>query len=54
MNTISNETYVFPQRLREIRELRKLTQSQLAEKSKIPLPQFHTWKLGLENHLLII
>ncbi len=36
MNTISNETYVFPERLKEIRELRKLTQAQLAEKSKIP------------------
>lgn len=36
MNTISNETYVFPERLKEIRELRKLTQTQLAEKSKIP------------------
>ncbi|KAF1011599.1 MAG: HTH-type transcriptional regulator ImmR [Acinetobacter bereziniae] len=36
MNMISNETYVFPQRLKEIRELRKLTQAQLAEKSKIP------------------
>jgi transcriptional regulator with XRE-family HTH domain len=36
MNTLSNETYVFPQRLKEIRELRKLTQTQLSEKSKIP------------------
>lgn len=54
MNTISNETYVFPERLREIRELRKLTQSQLAENLKFLLPQFHTWKLGLESHHLII
>lgn len=36
MNTESNETYVFPERLKAIRELRKLTQAHLAEKSKIP------------------
>ncbi|WP_343580278.1 helix-turn-helix transcriptional regulator [Acinetobacter sp.] len=36
MNTVSDETYVFPERLKLVRELRKLTQAQLAEKSKIP------------------
>ncbi len=54
MNTISNETYVFPERLKEIRELRKLTQAQLAENLKFLLPQFHIWNLGQGNLHLII
>lgn len=51
---ISNETYVFPERLREIRELRKLTQSQLAEKSKIPSTSISHLEAGSRKPSLII